>query len=95
LEGAAVDQAVFTIQLPIPNRISLLAGFLGLGRPTALTVPALSLQLPKRSRSDSTSPVNAAIRGREFESRHPGHSLRPFIRIGKNFHDPLSAHALP
>jgi len=52
LDGADVDQAVFTIQLPILNRMSLLAGFLGLGRPTALMVLTLSLELPKRSRSD-------------------------------------------
>jgi hypothetical protein len=55
LEGAAVDQAVFAIRLSILNRMSLLAGFLGLGRPVALTILALSLQLPKRSRGDSAS----------------------------------------
>jgi hypothetical protein len=48
LEGAAVDQPVFAIQLSILNRMSFLAGFAELGRPAALTVPALSLQLPKR-----------------------------------------------
>jgi hypothetical protein len=48
LEGAAVDPAVFAIQLSILNRMSFLAGFAELGRPTELTVPALSLQLPKR-----------------------------------------------
>jgi hypothetical protein len=46
-EGAAVDQAVFAIQLSILNRMSLLAGFLGLGRPATLTLLALSLQVPK------------------------------------------------
>ena len=35
-------------------------GFLGLGRPTALTVLAHSLQLPKCSLGDSTSPVELA-----------------------------------
>jgi hypothetical protein len=43
---AAVDQAVFAIQLSILNRMSFLAGFAQLGRSAALTVPALSLQLP-------------------------------------------------
>jgi hypothetical protein len=47
-EGAAVDPAVFAIQLSILNRMSFLAGLGELGRPAALTVPALSLQLPKR-----------------------------------------------
>jgi hypothetical protein len=45
LEGAAGDQAVFVVQLSILNRMSLLAGFVGLGRPTALTVLASSLRL--------------------------------------------------
>jgi hypothetical protein len=57
-EGAAVDPAVFAIQLSILNRMSFLAGYAELGRPAVLTVPALSLQLPKRSR-DSTSPFTA------------------------------------
>jgi hypothetical protein len=48
LEGAAVDPAVFAIQLSIFNRMSFLAGFAELGRLAALTVPAFSLQLPKR-----------------------------------------------
>jgi hypothetical protein len=48
LEGAAVDQAVFAIQLSILNIMSFLAGFAELGSPAALMVPALSLQLPKR-----------------------------------------------
>ena len=47
-EGAAVDPAVFAIQLSILNRMSFLAGFAELGGPAALTVPVLSLQLPKR-----------------------------------------------
>jgi hypothetical protein len=47
-KGAAVDQAAFAIQLSILNRMSFLAGFAELGWPAALTVPALSLQLPKR-----------------------------------------------
>ena len=61
-EGAAVDQAVFAIQLSILNRMSLLAGFFELGRPTALALLVLSLQLPKRSRSDSTSQITAIKR---------------------------------
>jgi hypothetical protein len=45
-EGAAVDQAVFAIQLSILNRMSFLAGFAELGRPQSglirtLTMPAL------------------------------------------------------
>ena len=48
LEGAAVEEAVFAIQLSILNRMSSLAGFAELGRLAALTVPAFSLQLPKR-----------------------------------------------
>src|SRR5207302_11057322 len=47
-EGAAVDQAVFAIQLSILNRMSSLAGFAELGRLAALTVRAFRLQLPKR-----------------------------------------------
>jgi hypothetical protein len=47
LEGAAADQAVFTIQLSIPNRITFLAGFLGLGGPAALALLPSSLQLPE------------------------------------------------
>ena len=47
LEGAAVDQAVFAIQLSILNRMSFLGGFAELGRPAILTVPAPSLQLEK------------------------------------------------
>jgi hypothetical protein len=46
LEGTTVDQTVFAIQLSILNRMSFLAGFAEPGRPAALTVPALSLQLP-------------------------------------------------
>ena len=42
LEGAAVDQAVFAIQLSILNRMSFLAGFAELGR------PAFSSQSGKR-----------------------------------------------
>jgi hypothetical protein len=64
LGGAAVDQAVFAIQLSILNRMSLLAGFFELGRPTALALLVLSLQLPKRSRSDSTSQITAFERSR-------------------------------
>jgi hypothetical protein len=57
-EGAAVDPAVFAIQLSILNRISFLAGFAELGRPTALTVLAPNLQLPKRGiRHTSTPPI--------------------------------------
>jgi hypothetical protein len=52
LQGTTVDQAVFAIQLSILNRMSLLAGFIELGRPIALALLVLSLQLPKRSRSD-------------------------------------------
>jgi len=40
--------------------MSLLAGFFELGRPTALALLVLSLQLPKRSRSDSTSQITAS-----------------------------------
>ncbi len=46
--------------------MSLLTGFIEHGRPTALTVLALSLQLPKRCRTDSSTSLKTAKHGPIF-----------------------------